>query len=243
MEEETWMTPIRKFLQDDTLPSERNEVKKILRKAFRYTIQEGVLYRRGFSNPLLRCVAGRKAKEILSNIHQGSCGDHTGGQTLAKKILRYGYFWPTLNKDALDFVKKCDRCQKFAKIFRLPTNEITQMTSPWPFEVWGIDLIGELPVGGSGTKYSIVAVDYFTEWVEAEPLNKIYSVKAINFLIKSVLCRYRVPLKIISDNGLQFGSEEFADWCQEYEIHKSFSSVAYPRQTDKSKLSTKFSKL
>ena len=94
IEEETWMTPIRKFLQDGTLPSERNEVRKILRKASRYTIQEGILYRRGFSNPLLRCVAGREAKEILSNIHQGSCGDHTGGQTLAKKILRYDISGP-----------------------------------------------------------------------------------------------------------------------------------------------------
>ena len=223
------MTPIRKYLQDGILPDRRDEAKKILRKVPHYTIQEGILYRRGFSSPLLRCVAGREAKEILTNIHQGGCGDHTGGQTLARKILRYGYYWPTLNKDALDFVKKCDRCQKFAKIPRLPTNEITQMTSPWPFAVWGIDLIGELPTGRGGAKYAIVAVDYFTKWVEAEPLNKISSAKVINFLIKNILCRYGVPLKIVSDNGLQFDSEEFADWCQEHGIHKSFSSVAYPQ--------------
>ena len=103
------------------------------------------------------------------------------------------------------------------------------MTSPWPFAVWGIDLIGELPTGRGGAKYAIVAVDYFTKWVEAEPLNKISSAKVINFLIKNILCRYGVPLKIISDNGLQFDSEEFADWCQEHGIHKSFSSVAYPQ--------------
>ena len=71
-EEATWMTPIRDYLQSGTLPDGRNEVKKILRKASRYTIQEDILYRRGFSNPLLRCVAGREAKEILSNIHQGA---------------------------------------------------------------------------------------------------------------------------------------------------------------------------
>ena len=103
------------------------------------------------------------------------------------------------------------------------------MTSPWPFAVWGIDLIGELPMGRGGAKYAIVAVDYFTKWVEAEPLNKISSAKVINFLIKNILCRYGIPLKIVSDNGLQFDSEEFADWCQEHGIHKSFSSVAYPQ--------------
>ena len=117
------------------------------------------------------------------------------------------------------------------------------MTSPWPFAVWGIDLIGELPMGRGGAKYAIVVVDYFTKWVEAEPLNKISSAKVINFLIENVLCRYGAPLKIISDNGLQFDSEEFADWCQEHGIHKSLSSVAYPQKMDKSKLSTKFLKL
>ena len=66
-------------------------------------------------------------------------------------------------------------------------------------------------MGRGGAKYAIVALDYFTKWMEAEPLNKISLAKVINFLIKNVLCRYGVPLKIISDNGLQFDSEEFAD--------------------------------
>ena len=90
-------------------------------------------------------------------------------------------------------------------------------------------MIGKLPTGRGGAKYAIVAVDYFTKWVKEEPLNKISSTKVINFLIKNVLYRYGVPLKIISDNGLQFDSEEFTDWCREHGINKSFSSVAYPQ--------------
>jgi len=82
-------------------------------------------------------------------------------------------------------------------------------------------------MGRGGAKYAIVAVDYFTKWVEAEPLTKVSSAKVINFLIRNVFCRYGVPQKIISDNGLQFGSEEFANWCQEYGIAKSFSAIAY----------------
>jgi len=78
-------------------------------------------------------------------------------------------------------------------------------------------------------KYAIVAVDYFTKWVDAEPLTKVSSAKVINFLIRNVLCRYGVPQKIISDNGLQFDSDEFANWCQEYGIAKSFSAIAYPQ--------------
>jgi len=91
-EEETWMTPITTYLNHGILPTGRNECRQLLKKTPRYTIQDGVLYRRGFSNPLLRCVAGKEAKDILHSTHQGSYGDHTEGQTPTKKILRYGYF-------------------------------------------------------------------------------------------------------------------------------------------------------
>jgi len=106
--------------------------------------------------------------------------------------------------------------------------ELTHMVSPWPFAIWGIDLIGELLMGRGGAKYTIVVVDYFTKWVEAEPLTKVSSAKVINFLICNVLCRYGVPQKIISDNGLQFDSKEFTNWCQVHGIVKCFSAVAYP---------------
>jgi len=82
-------------------------------------------------------------------------------------------------------------------------------------------------MGRGGVKYAIVAVDYFTKWVEAESLTKVSSAKPINFRIHDILCRYRILLKIISDNGLQFDSEEFASCCREYGISKSFSAVAY----------------
>ena len=90
---------------------------------------------------LLRCVSREESKIILAEVHGGECGDHLGGQTLAKKILRYGYFWPEINRDAADYSRKCDRCQRFAKIPRAPSSELTQMVSPWPFAIWGIDLV------------------------------------------------------------------------------------------------------
>jgi len=105
----------------------------------------------------------KEARDILHNTHQGSCGDHTRGKNMAKKILRYGYFWPTLNRDAVDFARKCDKCQRFSKIPRMPPTELTHIVSPWPFAIWGINLIGELPMGRGGAKYVIVAVDYFSK--------------------------------------------------------------------------------
>ena len=67
------------------------------------------------------------------------------------------------------------------------------MVSPWPFAVWGIDLIGELPMARGGAKYVIMAVDYFTKWVKAEPMATITAAKVISFVTKNIIYRYGVP--------------------------------------------------
>ena len=68
--------------------------------------------------------------------------------------------------------------------------------------MWGIDLIGSLPTGKGGVKYAIVAINYFTKWVETESLAAITSKKALDFIVESIICRYGLPRKIVSDNGL-----------------------------------------
>jgi len=89
-EPESWMTPFRDYLLNGTLPENPRTRQKLLIKVPRYIIQDGQLYRHGFSTPLLRCVTKEESKTILAEVHRGECGDHSGGQTLAKKILRYG---------------------------------------------------------------------------------------------------------------------------------------------------------
>ncbi|KAL2518399.1 Rve domain-containing protein [Abeliophyllum distichum] len=90
-----------------------------------------------------------------------------------KKVLKQGYFWPTLKKDALTHVRKCDKCQRFATIPRQPHQELTAVSSPWPFAKWGLDFIGPMPRGRGNACHAIVAIDYFTKWVEAEPMMRI----------------------------------------------------------------------
>ena len=71
----------------------------------------GTLYKRGFSMPYLRCVNEEEAKYILEEIHEWIYGDHAGPRSLISKVIRTGYFWPTLQKDVKEFVKKCDKCR------------------------------------------------------------------------------------------------------------------------------------
>ena len=110
------MTPIVSFLQDGHLPKDADAARKIRKKAARFTILNSVLYKRGFSMSYLKCVNDDKAKYILEEIHKGICGDHAGPRSLVSKVIRTGYFWPIMQVDALELVKKCDKCQRFGNV-------------------------------------------------------------------------------------------------------------------------------
>ena len=75
------------------------------------------------------------------------------------------------------------------------------MTNPWPFIVWGMGLIGRLPKGRGSMQYVVVAIDYFTKWLEAEVLASITPTKIKGFVYKNIVCQYGVFYTIVFDNG------------------------------------------
>ena len=103
------------------------------------------------------------------------------------------------------------------------------MTSPWPFIIQGINLIGQFPKGRAGAKYAVVAVDYFTKWVEAKALASITPMKIKEFVYGNIICWYGVSHTIISNNDKQFDCNEFKEFCDNLQIKKSFFSVAQPQ--------------
>ncbi|KAL2492241.1 Integrase catalytic domain-containing protein [Abeliophyllum distichum] len=101
-----------------------------------------------------------------------------------KKIIAY-LTNQVLSSDRQEAQKQCRRaakCQKFATIPKLPAQNLTPITSPWPFTKWRIDFIGPLPIGRSGVKFVVVEVDYFTKWCKAELLAKIMEENTWKFL-------------------------------------------------------------
>ena len=95
-----WMNPIQSFLRDGRLPPNPKKARKIQKRAARFTVLNDKLYKRGYSQPYLRCIEGEEAKYILEEVHEGVCGDHMGAKSLVRKIMRTGYFWPTMQQDA-----------------------------------------------------------------------------------------------------------------------------------------------
>ncbi|GJW64288.1 reverse transcriptase domain-containing protein [Tanacetum coccineum] len=115
------------------------------------------------------CVSGQEAFDILKACHSGPTGGHYGANYTAKKIFDSGFYWPTIYKDAHDFVTRCDICQRQGKISQrdeMPQNSIQVCKI---FDIWGIDFMGPFP-SSRGNKYILVAVDYLSKWVEAKAL-------------------------------------------------------------------------
>ncbi|KAL0448978.1 UNVERIFIED_CONTAM: hypothetical protein Slati_1454200 [Sesamum latifolium] len=106
---------------------------------------DGSLYKRGFSSPLLKCLNPDKAEYVLREVHEGSCGNHSGARSLARKVLRLGYYWPTMVKDALSLVQKCSPCQRHANYPHNPAAYMKTLESPCPFDMWGMDIVENCP--------------------------------------------------------------------------------------------------
>ena len=122
--------------------------------ATQYFLCGGQLYRRFYDDIHLRRLKKEEAKTVTEEVHQGICGPHMNGGMLAKKILRIEYFWNTMETNCVEYVKSCHGCQAHANLNHVLPSELYNMTSPWPFLVWGIDVIGRIaPKTSNGHEY------------------------------------------------------------------------------------------
>nr|GEV68537.1 reverse transcriptase domain-containing protein [Tanacetum cinerariifolium] len=189
----TWMTQLVDYLKEGVLPGDNKEARKLRLKARQYELMEGVLYRRSFLTPWLRCVGPLQAYYVMREIHKGSCSMHAGPRSVVAKAIRLGYYWPTMHQDARDMIRKCNDC---------------------PF------------LEGPGkVKFLIVAMDYFTNWIEAKAVATITGGQVKKFVWDNIICRFGIPGEIISDNGKQFADNPFKDWCDKLNITQRTEAV------------------
>ena len=129
----------------------------------------------------------------------------------------------------VDYVKSCHDCQTHANLNNVPPSELYSMTSPWPFSVWGIDVIGRIaPKASNEHEYILVAIDYFTKWVEAAPYSMLKAKHVTLFLENNIICRFGVPQEIISNNGSYFEGK-VRRVMEEYGIEHHKSSLYRPQ--------------
>ena len=177
------MDPIVKFLKDDVLLEEKSEVEKIRRNAPWFWLSENYkLYKHSYSGSYLLCVHPEVSELLLKELHEGICGSHTERRSLSHRTITQGYWWPGMQKEALEYAKKCDQCQRFALNIHQPGEVLNPLSNPWPFAQWGLDIVGPFPKAAGNKRHLLVGIDYFTKWVEAEPLANIRDVDAKKFI-------------------------------------------------------------
>lgn len=137
------------YTRDGVNSLDKQYARKIKQYA-RYCIIDEVLYKRSISGPYLRCLGSEEAKRVMTKIHKGECENHSGSRALAIIVKRQGYFWPMILSDAELCVMKCDKCQRHENTLRQPGEELSSISSPYPFLKLLMDIVGPMPRASRG---------------------------------------------------------------------------------------------
>lgn len=149
---------------------------------------------------------------------------------MAKKILRAGYYWLTMETDCFCHMQTCHKCQIYADKIHVPLVPLNVISSPWSFAMWGIDVIGRIePAALNGHMFILVAIDYFTKWVEAASYANVTKQVVARFLKRDIICRYGIPNKIITDNGSNLNNKMMKELCKSFKIEHHNSSPYRPK--------------
>uniref|UniRef100_A0A2N9E3P2 RNA-directed DNA polymerase n=1 Tax=Fagus sylvatica TaxID=28930 RepID=A0A2N9E3P2_FAGSY len=203
-----WRTPFLEYLLEGILPSNPKDVYRLKRLALRYFVEGGTLFRKGFHGEPLRCLSPSESQMVMKETHAGECGEHQGKKRLYQCLLTLGYYWPTMKKDAADFMKTCHTCQISLALSIRP-----------PVVTFGF----------------LSATEYFTKWVEAIPLRKATGAAVANFIREHIITRFGIPYKLITDNGTPFINKDVREVLEHYRVKHRRSTPYYPQGNGQAK--------
>eukprot|EP00253_Pinus_taeda_P016277 PITA_16277 len=226
-----WYAEILYVLQHLSSPPgmPRNRSRTLKFKAAKFYTLDSTLFWKDLGGMLLNCLVEEKAKRVVEDFHRGDCGGHLFWKTTTNKILRAGYYWPSLFSDVYKAVKNCHECQMFEGKQKLQPLPLKIEVSA-PFQQWGLDFIGEIHPASSGQhRWILTATDYFTKWIEAIPTRQATNAVIISFLETNILSRFGCPSKLITDNAAVFKSKRMIEFCYKYNISLGHSIACHPQ--------------
>ena len=223
-----WRQPIIDFLENPNINVDR----KIKLRSIHYVLCGGDLFKKSSDGTLLKCLGESESRLAMAEIHDGICGAHQAGDKMKWILSRYKYFWPTMIKDCYNYAKSCENCQVHGVVQHMPASELHSIIKPWPFRGWALDIIGQIhPPSSKGHKYILVAVDYFTKWVEAVPFKEIDQQDVINFIEEQIIYRFGIPETLTTDQGSVFIGKKVLQYANEMKI-KMLRSTPYYAQAN-----------
>jgi DNA-binding NarL/FixJ family response regulator len=109
------MSPIKAYLDNQPISDDNAEIKHITRKSKMYHLIDGVLYKQGANDMMMKCISKDECIQLLRDIHSGVCGVHSSWRSIVEKTFRHGFYWPTAKDDTIEIITKCKECQFFQK--------------------------------------------------------------------------------------------------------------------------------
>ncbi|KAL5172689.1 hypothetical protein HKD37_16G045396 [Glycine soja] len=158
-----------------TIPTDKGKARKLRTQATRYVMIVGKLYLQGFSSLLLKCLNKEQVDYVIREIHEGICGMHSRGRSMSTGV-------------------------KHRNLIHRLAEELHPITSLWPFSIWGIDILGSFSKAMGQRKIMLVVVDYFTKWVEVEPLATITTQNVHIFIWKNIITHFVILFIIVTNN-------------------------------------------
>ncbi|KAK1430086.1 hypothetical protein QVD17_12590 [Tagetes erecta] len=224
-----WFADFANYLSTGELPHKipYQQKKKFFADLRFYIWEDPYLFRIGADQMIRRCVTSPETRSILEHCHSGPAGGHYGGAYTAKRVFDAGFYWPTIFKDAHEFVRSCDACQRAGNISsrnEMPQNPIQVVEI---FDIWGIDFMGPFPMS-RGNRYILVAIDYVSKWVEAKALSTNSARVVVKFL-RELFARFGTPKAIISDRGTHFCNAQMEKVLKRYGVTHRLSTAYHPQ--------------
>ena len=229
-----WFADYVNYLVAKVIPLEFNyqQKKRFFAHLKHYYWEEPILYRHCADHVIRRCVPEDEMHSILNHCHTLPCGGHFGGQRTAAKVLQSGFYWPSLFKDAHQFISTCDKCQRMGNISIKDEPPMHTILEVELFDLWGIDFMGPF-LASYNNLYILLAVDYVSKWVEAIPTRTNDAKVVAQFLCSNIFSRFGTPRALITDNGTHFCNKVIDKVFQKYGVRHRTSLAYHPNQTGK----------
>ena len=235
-----WFVDYVNYLVAKVIPPEFNyqQKKRFFAHLKHYYWEEPILYRHCADQVIRRCVPKNEMHSILNHCHTLLCGGHFGGQRTTAKVLQSSFYWPSLFKDAHQFVSTCDKCQRMGNISRKDEPPMHPILEVELFDLWGIDFMGPFPASYNNL-YILLAVDYVSKWVEAIPTRTNDAKVVAQFLRSNIFSRFGTPRALITDNGTHFCNKVIDKVLQKYGVRHRTSLAYHPQSNGQAEVSNR----
>ena len=214
-----WFADYVNYLVAKVIPPEFSyqQKKRFVAHLKHYYWEEPILYRHYADQMIKRCVPEDEMNSILNHCHTLPCGGHFGGQRTTAKVLQSSFYWPSLFKDAHQFVSTCDKCQRMGSISRKDEPPMHTILEVELFDLWGMDFMGPFPPSYNNL-YILMAVDYVSKWVEAIPTRTNDARVVAQFLRSHIFSQFDTPRALITNNGTHFCNKMIDKVLQKYGV-------------------------